>query len=174
MQHRISRPNAPRNIVAPDWYSYTMNPQSQDYMFMDSSARMKAVRRSGTKPELVVRRLVTALGYSYRLNVSSLPGSPDLVNRSRRFAIFVHGCFWHRHEGCSRATMPATNQEFWRRKFEANKRRDRESIKELERLGFSVCVVWECETRSPDACVRRLRAFLEIADARSAEIPNES
>ncbi|MDY7229028.1 very short patch repair endonuclease [Hyalangium rubrum] len=115
-----------------------------------TSRRMKAVRQEGTRPELVVRRVLVARGIRYRLNVRSLPGSPDVANVRRRFAIFVHGCFWHRHPGCRHATFPRSNQEFWSKKFEDNVQRDRRKVQSLCELGFRVIVLWECQTRSPD------------------------
>jgi DNA mismatch endonuclease (patch repair protein) len=87
-----------------------------------------------------------SLGLRYRLNVKSLPGSPDLSNKKNRWAIFVHGCFWHRHPGCPRTTTPKRNAHFWREKFEANRKRDATKIVALEAAGFTVAVVWECET----------------------------
>ena len=89
------------------------------------SARMGRVRQRGTSPELAARRIVYALGLRYTLNNRDLPGSPDLANRSRRFVIFVHGCFWHRHADCVRASTPKRNRTFWRNKFAHNERRDR-------------------------------------------------
>lgn len=87
-------------------------------------------------------------GLKYRINVRSLPGSPDLANKSRKFAVFVHGCFWHRHARCRYATVPKTNVQFWLDKFEANVRRDRKARKALEKRGFRVIVVWECDLRT--------------------------
>ena len=118
---------------------------------------MAAVRQRGTAPERVVRRLLTALGVRYRLNVRMLPGTPDIVNQRRRLVVFVHGCFWHRHPGCSRATTPRRNRRFWTEKFVANIQRDRRSLMALRRLGFSVVIVWECETRDEARLVARLR-----------------
>jgi DNA mismatch endonuclease, patch repair protein len=110
-----------------------------------TSARMALVRRSGTAPELAVRRVARAIGLRFTIRNSDLPGSPDLANRSRRRAVFVHGCYWHRHSKCSRATMPKQNFEFWRRKFKRNMERDASAVKALKALGFRVAVIWECE-----------------------------
>ena len=116
----------------------------------ETSRRMKAVRRAGTDAEVAVRHALAGLGVRYRLNVQSLPGSPDLANRAQRFAIFVHGCFWHRHPGCSQASTPKSNRRFWREKFRANILRDRRAVKALEQSGFRVVVVWGCEAQHAD------------------------
>lgn len=125
------------------------------------SERMSRVRSRDTKPELVVRRLVHAAGYRYRLHRRDLPGTPDLVFRQRRKVIFVHGCFWHRHAGCPNCRLPKTRLDFWRPKLEANAVRDRDALRRLKRLGWSVLVVWECEVRNHDGLSRRLNAFME-------------
>jgi DNA mismatch endonuclease (patch repair protein) len=109
---------------------------------------MKAVRQAGTVAELQVRRVLSGFGLRYRVNVTSLPGSPDIANGKRQFAVFVHGCFWHRHPRCRYATTPRTNRAFWISKFAANVSRDRKAKKALEQRGFHVVVVWECEARS--------------------------
>jgi DNA mismatch endonuclease (patch repair protein) len=121
---------------------------------------MSEIRQRGTTPELAVRDALSRLGLRYRLNVHALPGRPDMANLTRRFAIYVHGCFWHRHEGCSRTTTPSRNRDFWVAKFEANKARDRRAIEMLRALGFSVCVLWECETAHREELERRLRSCL--------------
>src|ERR1700674_5066845 len=112
------------------------------------SALMARVRQRGTAAELVVASALRSLGASYRLNVRTLPGSPDFANRTRRWAVFVHGCFWHRHAGCVRATVPKTNKKFWQTKFAANRVRDRRAIRMLRRSGYRVIVVWECEVEN--------------------------
>lgn len=114
------------------------------------SALMARVRGANTKPELAVRRAAHALGYRFRLHRRDLPGTPDLVFPRLKVAMFVHGCFWHRHEGCQRATMPKTRVEFWSAKFDANVRRDERVAAELRALGWRCETVWECETISPD------------------------
>jgi len=109
---------------------------------------MKAVGQKNTRPEMIVRRILHALGYRFRLHRRDLPGSPDIVLPKYRTAIFVHGCFWHRHEGCAKATTPKTRRAFWEDKFEANRVRDRKAIIALQYLGWNVQVVWECQTRN--------------------------
>jgi DNA mismatch endonuclease, patch repair protein len=106
---------------------------------------MQRVRRRGTPAEKRVAELCRELGLRYRLNVKSLPGSPDLANKSERWAIFVNGCFWHQHEGCSKATMPKRNRDFWREKFAANRQRDAAKVRALRAAGYRVVIVWECE-----------------------------
>ena len=113
-------------------------------------ARVQRQKRKGTHPELVVRQLVRELGHSYRLNPQTLPGSPDLSNASKGWAIFVHGCYWHHHEGCRRATVPKSNREWWEAKFRRNQDRDARKVQELQDTGLQVLVVWECETRDAD------------------------
>lgn len=121
---------------------------------------MKRVRRSGTRPELVVRKVCTSIGLRYRVTNRDLPGSPDLANRRRKLAIFVHGCFWHRHEGCSRATTPRSNRLFWLRKFRDNMARDGRAVRKLRAMNFRVMTIWECQVDDTGALTRRLRRFL--------------
>jgi len=110
-----------------------------------TSARMRRIRRAGTKPELIVRKWLTSQGVRYTVNNADLPGSPDLANRSRKWAIFVHGCFWHGHERCRLATLPKRNREFWRGKIESNRLRDQSKEAQLAAMGFTVLTFWQCE-----------------------------
>ena len=128
----------------------------------ERSERMSRIRSKDTKPEIRVRRLVHGLGYRYRLHASDLPGRPDLVFRPRRKVIFVHGCFWHRHEGCSRNRIPKSpeRQEFWRAKLDGNACRDRVNQTALRELGWDVLVIWECETKDVDRLANEITAFL--------------
>ena len=126
----------------------------------ERSALMARVRDKNSKPELIVRRATHALGYRFRLHRRNLPGTPDLVFPRLRKAIFVHGCFWHRHRGCSRTTTPKTRAEYWQRKFAANVERDARKKRQLRALGWSVLVVWECKTADPDTLKKRLSTFL--------------
>ena len=133
---------------------------------------MQAVKTRDTGPERTVRRIVYGLGYRYRLNVKALPGHPDLVFPRRRQIIFVHGCFWHGHL-CSKGKAPKSRLEYWLPKLEANVRRDAAQIRELEKLGWSVLTVWQCETRDSEALAAKLRAFLEqslVAASSAAQI----
>jgi DNA mismatch endonuclease (patch repair protein) len=111
-------------------------------------ALMSRVRQAGTKPEMIVRRTLHALGYRYRLHDRRLPGSPDIVFPSKRVVIFVHGCFWHRHPGCRLTTTPKARAAFWSQKFADNEVRDARDQANLAALGWRVHVVWECEARS--------------------------
>ena len=108
---------------------------------------MARVKGKHTKPEIAVRRALHRLGYRFRLHRSDLAGRPDIVLPKYKTAIFVHGCFWHRHPNCSKASMPKTRIDFWRDKFEANVARDRRNAEALEAAGWTVLTVWECETR---------------------------
>ena len=131
------------------------------------SALMRKVRRRDTGPEMIVRRLLHRAGYRFRLHAGDLPGRPDVVFRGRRKVIFVHGCFWHRHDGCKRTTTPKTRREFWADKFAANRKRDAAAVSRLKRTGWEVAIVWECETEDGDRLKDRLVAFLEGRDAPS-------
>ena len=122
---------------------------------------MRRVRGKDTTPEMIVRRIVHRLGYRYRLHADDLPGKPDLVLPSRGKVIFVHGCFWHQHS-CTRGDrMPSSNQDYWLRKLEGNRRRDRRHRAALKRAGWQVLVVWECQTKKLDKLAARLTAFLD-------------
>lgn len=120
------------------------------------SAMMRAVRGRDTMPEMIVRRAVHQMGYRYRLHQRSLPGSPDLVFSKRRLALFVHGCFWHGHPGCSKATVPASNRDFWDNKLARNQQRDIQVQLALRDAGWHVEVLWECEVKQPDRLQHRL------------------
>jgi DNA mismatch endonuclease (patch repair protein) len=106
---------------------------------------MAAIRGSNTRPELAVRRAMHKAGLRFRLHRRDLPGTPDLVFPRYRTAVFVHGCFWHRHPRCKNARLPATNAEWWRTKLRANQGRDRRQQRELTAAGWRVLVVWECQ-----------------------------
>lgn len=121
---------------------------------------MGRVGARDTKPEMRVRKLVHRLGYRFRLHRRDLPGTPDLVFPSRSKVIFVHGCFWHQHQ-CPRGSQPASNTEFWEAKLRKNVERDRKNIGELTAAGWSVLVVWECETKSSASLAKLLIGFLE-------------
>lgn len=113
----------------------------------DRSRMMAGIQGKNTKPELTVRRVLFASGYRFRLHRRDLPGAPDIVMPGRKIAIFVHGCFWHMHQGCRYAKMPTTRPEFWKAKLEANVARDRHAVEKLQALGWRVLCVWECSTR---------------------------
>lgn len=134
-----------------------MKTSKNDLPSLSRSAIMKRVGRENTKPELLVRSLLHALGLRFRLHKKDLPGSPDIVLARYRTVIFVHGCFWHRHINCKFATTPKTRQEFWIPKFEANVSRDARKEAQLRELGWKVLVVWECETRNLNDLSARIR-----------------
>ena len=117
----------------------------------DRSRMMAGIQGKNTKPELLVRRMLFASGYRFRLHRRDLPGAPDIVMPGRKVAIFVHGCFWHLHQGCRYAKMPATRPDFWKAKLEANVERDRRAVKKLQALDWRVLCVWECSTRDTQA-----------------------
>ncbi len=128
----------------------------------ERSARMALVRGRDTGPELAVRRLVHRLGYRYRLHVGALPGRPDLVFRSRRKVIFVHGCFWHRHSApdCKLARLPKSRLAFWLPKLERNKQRDESNQERLREMGWGYLTIWECELKDLYSLERRILGFL--------------
>lgn len=125
---------------------------------------MARVKSRDTIPEMVVRRIAHRLGYRYRLHSANLPGKPDLVFPARRSAIFVHGCFWHGHEGCSRNRHPSSRSDYWVPKLERNRERDAENERTLLGLGWRVLTIWECETRNKAAVAERIDAFLRPPD----------
>ncbi|MCC7410015.1 MAG: DNA mismatch endonuclease Vsr [Gammaproteobacteria bacterium] len=127
---------------------------------IETSVRMSRVRQRATGPECVVRRILSELGHHYRTCNRDLPGSPDLANRRRRWAIFVHGCFWHAHPECNRATVPKSNRSFWLAKFKRNRERDRSAARELRRSGYRVITIWECQTTNDVRLQSRLRLVL--------------
>ncbi|HKX80148.1 MAG TPA: DNA mismatch endonuclease Vsr [Novosphingobium sp.] len=134
----------------------TLNPAAR-------SERMGRVRGRDTKPEMVVRRLLHAMGYRYRLQARDLPGRPDIVFRGRRKAILVHGCFWHRHADptCKLSRLPKTRLDFWLPKLEGNRQRDEANLARLRAMGWRVLLVWECELRDREQLANTLRRFME-------------
>lgn len=124
------------------------------------SALMSRIRGNDTRPELAVRRLVHKLGYRFRLRRRDLPGKPDLVFPGRRKVIFVHGCFWHQHEGCRRTNVPKSRLSYWGPKLARNVERDATAAAVLNLLGWKVLVVWECQTADAEALSCILINFL--------------
>lgn len=134
------------------------------------SWNMSRIRSGDTRPERTVRSMLHAMGYRFRLHgrvsrrlhpKGRLPGHPDIVMAGHRTVVFVHGCFWHRHEDCKYATTPKTRSEWWQEKFARNVRRDRRTRADLEQLGWKVVVVWECELQNPDDLAQRLLRELQ-------------
>jgi len=122
--------------------------------------RMRRIRKTDTKPEMIVRRTIHAMGYRYRLHENRLPGHPDIVLPRHRKVILVHGCFWHRHDCPDGRKLPHSRPEYWGPKLERNRVRDEATIAELCELGWDVLVVWECEARDVTALSRALHKFL--------------
>ena len=122
---------------------------------------MSRVSGKNTKPEIVVRSIIHKMGYRFRLHRKDLPGKPDIALPKYRKVIFVHGCFWHGHEGCSRSKRPTTNQEFWREKLDKNMERDIEAVNALYHLGWDVLTVWSCEVKNMTSLKNRLISFFE-------------
>lgn len=124
------------------------------------SRMMGGIRGRDTKPEMTVRRIAHRMGYRYRLHSRELPGRPDLVFPGRRKVVFVHGCYWHRHENCRFAYEPKSNIAFWNRKFAQNVERDAAALIQLKELGWDALVIWECECGDSEAVARRLSIHL--------------
>ncbi|WP_367065909.1 very short patch repair endonuclease [Oryzisolibacter sp. LB2S] len=125
------------------------------------SRMMSGIRGKNTWPERTLRSFLFAKGLRYRLHVGTLPGTPDLVFPKYRAVVFVHGCFWHRHDGCRYTTTPQANADFWRQKFLGNVDRDRRHVEQLRSLGWRVAIVWECALkRSPEGAARAVEGWL--------------
>jgi DNA mismatch endonuclease (patch repair protein) len=122
---------------------------------------MAKVKGRDTKPERVVRQLVTAMGCRYRLHKKELPGRPDLAFIGRKKVIFVNGCFWHQHPKCKRASRPATNQPFWKEKLDTNIKRDKQTLAIYEQMKWETLIIWECETKDLAKLQKRLKDFLD-------------
>ena len=132
-----------------------------DHLTSEKRSRlMGRIRSKGSAPEMIVRRMAHALGYRFRLHRRDLPGTPDLVFPSRRKVVFVHGCWWHQHPGCKKATGSKTQTSFWAAKFERNVARDRCAEAALRGDGWDVLTVWECETRDVDVVSAKLHRYL--------------
>lgn len=125
------------------------------------SERMSRVRGVDSEAELVVRRIAHRLGYRYRKHVAGLAGRPDLVFAGRRKIVFVHGCFWHRHDCSAGRRLPKSRVDFWKNKLERNQERDAEHLRQLAAEGWKILVIWECETKNPAGVERRLKRFLD-------------
>lgn len=119
---------------------------------------MSGIRGKNTKPELLVRSLLFKAGYRFRLHRNDLPGTPDIVMPGHRVAIFIHGCFWHRHHACSLARLPKSNAEFWKTKLSGNEQRDQGKYRDLASLGWRILVIWEC-------AIRRKRDIAHLAES---------
>lgn len=119
---------------------------------------MSRIKGKDTAPEILLRKLLHREGFRFRLHVPDLPGKPDIVLKKHKTVIFVHGCFWHRHEGCAGATVPKTRTDFWMRKFEGTVKRDQLKQRQLEEMGWLVLIVWECDLkRAPETVVKDIK-----------------
>ena len=127
----------------------------------ERSERMARIRRKDTGPEKRVRRILTSLGYRYRLDYSKLPGRPDIAFPGRRKVIWVHGCFWHRHPGCALARLPKSKLDFWKPKLEENRSRDLRNEANVRAAGWDTFIIWECELSDGSSLVARLRDFVD-------------
>lgn len=122
---------------------------------------MASIKGRHTLPEKLVRSCLRRLEIRFRGNVKILSCTPDMVIKGQKKVIFVHGCFWHGHKGCPRATRPETNRIFWNRKIDGNIVRDRRNLRELKKEGWSVLVIWQCQTKDKTALMRRLQRFIK-------------
>lgn len=122
---------------------------------------MSRVRGVDSGPEVIVRSLLHRLGFRFRKNVKILPGKPDIVLKKHNTVIFVHGCFWHMHDGCRRSNIPKSNQDYWKPKLEGNVSRDRKHEVDLKSLGWKVFTVWECETKDLSKLFAKLKGFFD-------------
>jgi len=132
----------------------------------ERSERMSRIRSKNTRPELAVRQALFGLGYRYQLHRKDLPGKPDIVFPSRKKALFIHGCFWHAHQGCKVANLPKSRTEYWQAKFQRNVERDKLNKRALRRMGWSTLTVWECQIKREDRLLRRITGYLGPARAK--------
>lgn len=124
------------------------------------SENMRRIKAAHTKPEMLVRRMVHAMGYRYRLHRKDLPGKPDLIFGPKRKAIFVHGCFWHQHSGCKAGRLPNSNAGYWHEKLRRNVERDAKVQADLKERGWDILTLWDCEINDGEALRNRLAQFL--------------
>lgn len=122
---------------------------------------MSMIKGSDTKPERAVRSMLHQMGFRFRLNRKDLPGKPDIVLPKYKTVIFVHGCFWHRHQGCKFAYTPKSRVDFWNKKFAENMNRDRKTTSELQKKGWKVLIIWECQTKNMSKLAAELKSFFK-------------
>ena len=133
-----------------------------DFVSKDKRSKiMRAIRQKDTKPEIIVRKALHKSGYRFRLHRKDLPGTPDIVLPKFRCVIMVHGCFWHQHSSCSASRIPQSNKDYWEGKLLRNIQRDRENRQALEQLGWTVHIIWECETSDIAMLTRRIMVMLK-------------
>ena len=132
-----------------------MKKEANHIISASRSKNMSAIKSKNTKPEIAVRKLLHSMGYRFRLHRKDLPGSPDIVLPKYKTVIFVHGCFWHRHENCKYASTPKTRKEFWENKFKSNLKRDAEVQEKIKNIGWQSVVIWECEVKKKSLLIRK-------------------
>lgn len=138
------------------------------------SWNMGRIRSKNTKPEIIVRSLLHRAGFRFRLHDKNLPGKPDIILSKFKTVVFVHGCFWHRHENCKDATTPNTRKEFWLKKFAQNIKRDKEVKEQLEKLGWKIITIWECTVmEKPEMIVELLQKSLHIGVTSAYVLPTK-
>lgn len=157
-RYNVGRQTAPPLVVFPSRLSRQMVKPASAHSF-----RMSQVRCRNTAPELIVRRLIHSMGFRFRLHDERLPGTPDIVLPRHHLAIFVHGCFWHRHARCAKATMPQSNVSFWTSKFVKTQVRDHTARTSLHKMGWRVLVLWECEIRDEVRAWRMIKKQLDAS-----------
>jgi DNA mismatch endonuclease (patch repair protein) len=126
------------------------------------SWNMSQIRSKETKPEIIFRKLIHREGFRYRLYVQNLPGKPDLVLKKYKTVVFIHGCFWHGHKDCRRASKPKTHKKYWYAKIEGNIARDKENKKKLRKAGWKVFTVWECKLKNLKTVLKKFKTFIEM------------
>ncbi len=126
------------------------------------SWNMSRIKNKDTKPEMIVRSMLHRMGYRFRLHRKDLPGIPDIILPKYKTAILVHGCYWHRHKGCKYAYNPKSRADFWQKKFKDNILRDKKNQKYLEKAGWKVFIIWECETSDPEILMSKIQTFLPV------------
>ena len=159
----VTASNSTTLLESPDVQTLTNPPAAQrvDPLTQEQRSRqMSLIRGKHTRPEKTVRAALSRLGYRYRLHPAAVPGRPDVVIRRLRAAIFIHGCFWHRHTGCARTRVPKTRVDYWTKRFSDNVVRDRSVESQLRRQGWRTLVVWECVSEDPQRLDALLRTFL--------------
>lgn len=139
---------------------YTVRMRTDKLSASRRSWLMSRVKGTNTTPEIAVRKIVHALGFRFRIHGKSLPGKPDIVLTKLKKIILVHGCFWHGHADCPKARVPKTRPEFWAKKFEYNRAKDKRNLRDLKAMGWKILVVWQCELKDARKLRRRLRRFL--------------
>jgi DNA mismatch endonuclease, patch repair protein len=135
----------------------------------ERSRLMASVRQTATWPEVAVQEMISSLGWQFTVKVTDLPGTPDVANKTQRWAIFVHGCYWHAHN-CQLWKIPNANKEYWKEKFRANQERDGRKLKELRKLGYSCLTIWQCELRNPPRTKRKLLKFLSTTVSQNGHV----